>query len=177
MPTIAGVTEPKADTAFTLAVALLGHLVSRMESANVAPGRSFVADGATVPAEDCCDGVAWVRVALVSPSDGSGDPYVEMRNLPAGPAGHVITLEIGVLRCTPVLGEQGESPPPEDYTEAARVAAADRGAMRMAVLCDFPADIVAAQADSQVPSEWSPIDAGGCGGGFMTTRVGTTLVF
>lgn len=170
-------TDPSPDLAFTLASALLGHITARLEAAGCAPGRAFVSDGVGVPADDCCSGVAWVRVAQIVATDGHGNAYREMLNAPVGPYGHSIILEAGVLRCTPVLDDQGQPPDPDEYTAAAQLISADRQALRMAVECDLPADIIAANADGQIPGAWTPLDAGGCGGGFLITEIGTSMVF
>lgn len=167
---------PAGDAAFQLATALLGHMLARMEAAGCGPGKSFVADGQTVPGEDCCEGVAWTRVAQVMPTDGSGNQYADMRNAPQGPSGHQLLLEAGMLRCTPILDDLGNAPPAAEYTAAALLNSLDRDALRKAILFDLPANIVAVGADGFIPSEWTPIEAGGCGGGFMTVRIGTTMV-
>lgn len=169
-------SSPQPDVAFQLAEALLGHMMVRLLEADNPPARSFISDGVAPPGDDCCAGIAWVRVATVIPTDGDGNAYRVMLNSPAGPWGHSIFLEAGVLRCTPVLDEQGNPPPDCDYTAAALLAASDRQALRMALICDLPANIIAAGADGQIPGNWTPIDAGGCGGGYITTQIGTTLV-
>lgn len=160
-----------------LASALLGRFVTRLTALGMKPGRSFVFDGVAIPADDCCDGLAWVRVVQVQPTDGSNAPYSELRNLPATATGATIEFELGILRCAPILDEEGQAPDPDDYTASALQSAADRQQMRMAIICDFPEDITEATCDGQIPGLWAPVDAGGCAGGFMTTTVGTTLVF
>lgn len=167
---------PAGDVGFQLASTLLGYMLTRMVAAGCEPGKSFVADGASVPAEDCCQGVAWTRVAQAMPTDGSGNQYGDMRNAPQGPSGHQLTLEAGMLRCTPILDDLGNAPPAAEYTAAALLNSLDRDALRKAILWDLPASIGAVGADGFIPSEWQPIDAGGCGGGFMTVRIGTTMV-
>lgn len=172
------VSSPQPDLAFSLAEALLGRVVTRMTALGRPPGRAFVYDGPAVPADDCCEGMVWVRVGTIQPTDGSADPYREMRNLPAGPSGATILFELGVLRCTvaPPVGEDGEPPTPDDFTEDARRAGNDRQSLRLAVMCDFPTDLIAAMCDGQIPGAWIPVDAGGCSGGWMTTTVGTSIV-
>lgn len=167
---------PQPDVAFLLAQALLGRFVQRLTDAGVAPAKAFISDGASVPADECCDGLAWVRVGQIQPTDGSSNPYSEMRNTPIPTPGHSIVLEVGVLRCAPVLDEQGNAPSADEYTEAALAAAFDRQSLRMAVLCDFVDDINAVNADGQIPGPWTPLDAGGCAGGYMTTSVGTSMI-
>lgn len=171
------VADPEADTAFTLASALLGRFVDRLTALGTKPARAFVFDGVAIPADDCCDGLAWVRVVGFQPTDGSNAPYSEMRNLPATATGATITLELGILRCAPILDEEGQAPDPDDYTASALQSGQDRQQMRMAIICDFPEDITEANGDGQIPGLWAPVDAGGCAGGYMTTTVGTTLVF
>lgn len=169
--------SPQPDTAFTLANQLLGHMMDRLKDAANPPAKSFVCDSTAVPADDCCNGIAWVRVVNIVPTNGDGEPYRTMANAPTPVPGHSIFLEFGVMRCTPILDEQGNAPDPAEYTAAALQAAADRQQMRLALLCDLPADIIAINADGQIPGNWTPLDAGGCGGGYMTTEIGTSVVF
>lgn len=164
------------DLAFALAQTLLDRIVTRMTAVGREPGRAFVYDGPAVPADDCCEGLVWIRIGTVTPTDGSAEPYREMRNAPAGPVGATILFEFGVLRCASILDSDGEAPSPDEYTADALAASADRQAMRLAVLCDFPSDIMAANCDGQIPGPWIPVDAGGCSGGYMTTTVGTSIV-
>lgn len=165
---------PQPDIAFTLLTQLLGHIMDRLTDAGMRPKRSFVYGGGAAPADDCCDGLAWGRVALVQPTDGSGAPVTDIRNASIPAMGHSITLEVGVLRCAPTLDGGGNPPDASDDTAAALQVAADRQQMRMAVLCDFPSDIIAIGADGQAVGPWVPVDAGDCIGGYLTTTVGTS---
>lgn len=171
-------TDPTPDLAFTLAEALLGRIVARMAGQGREPRKAFVYDGPAVPADDCCEGLVWVRIGTITPTDGSADPYREMRNLPAGPSGATILYELGVLRCSvaPPVDEDGYAPTADDFTADARNAASDRQSLRLAVMCDFPQDLMAAMCDGQIPGPWIPVDAGGCSGGWMTVTVGTSIV-
>lgn len=170
-------SEPTPDTAFTLAEALLGRIMDRLTDLGCPPLLAFVFSGVAVPAADCCQGMAWVRVGTIQPTDGSYDAYTKMANLPATAQGATIALEAGLLRCAKGIDGDGEAPRPSEYQEEALRAAVDRDAVRRAILCDFPADILAANADGHVPGPWVAIDVGECTGGAMTTTVGTTLVF
>lgn len=173
---MACVVDPQPDVAHTLAVALLGHIMDRLEAQANPPKRAFIVNGVGIPADDCCEGLLWVRVAEIVASDGNGNAWREMWNAPAGPPGHIITIETGVLRCSSVLNEDGTAPSPDDYTATALQASSDRQAVRLALLCDFPPDIIAAQCDGQILSAWTPMDEADCNGGYMTTIVGTSMV-
>jgi hypothetical protein len=172
------VTTPAPDLAYTFATRLLAHMLARIEEAGgAAPGRALVSDGDSIPADDCCDGFAWTRVAQIGATDGTGAPYNYAANIGAPVPAHYTVIEIGVLRCTPTVQENGSAPDVEEITAAALEQSADRQAMRLAVECDLPADILELNADAQIPSVWTPIMAGGCAGGFMTTNVITSIVF
>lgn len=159
-----------------LAQQLLGRIVQRLVDAGDPPGIALISDGANAPAYDCCLGLVWVRVAQIEPTDASGNPIREIRNVPTPTMGHNITLEAGILRCAPVVEQLGDAPPPSAWTASALQSASDRQQLRMAILCDFPEDVNGAQADGQLPGVWVPIDEGGCAGGFMTVIVGTSMV-
>lgn len=168
-------TAPQPDLAHTLATALLDHITTRLTDLADPPGRAFVCGEDTIPADDCCDGLVWVRVAAITPTDGSATPTNEL--MPAGTpvAGHSILLEAGTLRCAPTIDEQGRPPTPDEYTTSALHSAQDRQAVRLAVLCDLPADIIRLQADGQVVGVWTPIYTGDCAGGFLTTQIVATI--
>lgn len=165
---------PQPDLAFTLAEQLLGHIKDRLTGD--IPKRIYVYAGSAVPADDCCAGMLWIRVGQVEPTAADGNTYRLMLNAGTPVPGHNVLLEVGVLRCGPIIDEQGYAPTGADFTAAAMQAAADRQAMRLAVLCDFPADLIAANADGQIPSTWIPIEAADCVGGYMTVIVGTSIV-
>lgn len=169
-------SSPQPDTAFLLAQQLLGRIVARLVDAGDPPGIALISDGDAAPSYDCCLGLAWVRVAEIAATDGSGTPIREIKNVPTPTFGHLITLEAGILRCAPVVDEQGNAPPPAAWTASALQSASDRQQLRMAILCDFPEDVAGVQADGQLPAPWIPIDAGGCAGGYMTVGVGTSMV-
>lgn len=170
---------PQPDLAFLLAKALLGHVIDRINAAGYPVAKSFISDGDTIPADDCCDGIAWTRVGALQTTDGSGDQIRDLLPAVTPMPGHGIVLEVGILRCSPAgpgIDEQGDPPAAADITSAALLAAQDRQFMRLAVECDLPKDIIKFQADGHIPGAWGPISAGGCVGGFMTTTVVATIV-
>lgn len=170
-------SSPQPDVAFQLADALLGHIVQRLTDLNAAPERAFVCGESTVPADDCCDGLVWVRVATIIATPGDGSQDRTLRPAVAPIPAHATLLEAGAMRCAPTLDEQGNPPAPEEYTASALASAQDRQAIRAAIECDLPADLVALNADGQLVGAWLPIDDGGCAGGYMTTQIVTSIIF
>lgn len=83
--------------------------------------------------DECCTGLAWVRVAgvdnLVDPSDPNGCFGPSVR----------ITLELGTARCIP-FGTIAAGPTCDQWTEAALKMDSDYGSMTAAVCCfkDLP---------------------------------------
>lgn len=168
-------SSPQPDLSYNLAAALLARINNRLIKAGQPPAKAFVYDGGTGPADDCCAGLLWVRVAQIDVTDGSGQPLPEIRNIPIGPMGYAITLEAGILRCAPTVNEQGQAPTAAQYEASAVQQASDRLQMRLAVQCDFIPDLQGdpeTECDGQSVGSWVAIDAGACAGGYMTTRVG-----
>lgn len=165
-------STPQPDLGFTLADALLGRIRTRLIAAGNPPSKVFVYDGASMPADDCCVGLLYVRLAQIDVTDGEGMPLPQIRNNVIGPRGYAFTFEAGILRCAPVVNEQGIAPTAADYTASALLQASDRNQMRYALVCDFPEDIDGAECDGQSIGPWVAVDAGACAGGYITTRVG-----
>ncbi|WP_375483335.1 hypothetical protein [uncultured Jatrophihabitans sp.] len=169
--------DPQPDLAFQLADRLLGHILDRLAAADATPGRAFVCAERTIPADDCCDGLVWTRVASIVPTNG--DVAQDRSIRPAGdlPVGHAIRLEAGHLRCAPSPVDEGGAPPdPAEYTASAITSSVDRAAVRYAIECDLPADLLELQCDAQVVDQWAPLNAAGCAGGFITTSIVVTMV-
>lgn len=169
-----GVGSPQPDLAFQLAELLLARITDRLTDAGDRPGRIMISDGIIPPIDDCCEGLLWARVTQITATDGAGTPVALIYNGSIPTMAASIGLEAGILRCSPVLGADGEAPDPDAVTASALQAAADRTQLRMAVLCDFPKDIVALDCDGQAVGAWIPVDGGGCNGGFITTAVGAS---
>lgn len=164
---------PQPDTAHQLADALLGHILTRLEAVDAIPGRAFVCGEDAIPADDCCKGLLWTRVANISVADGAGRPDLTVRQPGVPILAHAILLEAGALRCAPTVDSRGKPPKPEQYTRSALTSAQDREAVRLALECDLPADLAALQAAGQVVGAWTPIASGDCAGGFITTTIVT----
>lgn len=116
--------------------------------------------------DECCEGLAWVRVAQIQPvAELSGE------DIPCPTSGYVVTLELGVARCSP-FGDASTGPDCTTWTNLAILMDEDAAAMREAVCCYATA---AADDDLVVqvrPGTWTPLDtSGGCAGGSMEATV------
>jgi hypothetical protein len=130
----------------------------------ILPGDSVAYDYCSPCAGDQC-GMAWVRLAAVvpMPSNTAGGLTLPGRCAPA----LVGVFEVGVLRCAPTLGEDGELPSMADQLDAAELQASDMGAAGRAAACCF--------TDGRIVTvgEWTPIGPlGGCLGGSWSVSVG-----
>lgn len=170
-------STPQPDLAHRFADLLLSHITQRLTELDAKPGRSFVCGEDSIPSDDCCKGLVWTRVASIFPTDGSGAPHAQLNPAVTPVPGHVILLEAGALRCAPTVDSRGRPPSPEKYTESALTSSQDRDAIRRALECDLPADLIAENADGQIVGPWTPVYNGECAGGFITTQIVTTIVF
>lgn len=124
--------------------------------------------------DECCAGLAWVRVAGIAPviePEESQAPDFNRCNA----NGRRITFELGVARCNP-FGSAAKGPDCGAWTELALRMDLDAAAMRAAVCCFAAAnDVAPGEEISDVrPGAWEPIDSsGGCAGGIMTVVVYT----
>lgn len=96
----------------------------------VLPGGLVAMDYAGTCTVKC--GMAWVRLVEAGPVRGIGSP-----DLTAGNCGAEwgLTIELGVVRCTPVADSQGNPPTAQQQIAAAELQYADMYAMRQAVMC------------------------------------------
>lgn len=115
--------------------------------------------------DECCEGVGWVRVALIYPSDNFPQPNTEWTS--CSPLQWAAVLELGVARCAPTP-EATDMPSGDEWNAVAEAILADAAAMRQA-LCCF-ADV---ETDRMyLPGLWQPLPVeGGCVGGFMQVTV------
>lgn len=129
----------------------------------VIPGDQVALDYCTDCDSTGC-GMAWVRVAGVGPRQASFAQPVRQ------PAGCQVILEaafeVGIVRCAPMPGPDGQSPSLEAQLDAAQLQMADMAAGLEAAACCFR------DRDSQV-SGWTPLGPqGGCLGGTWFVTVG-----
>lgn len=128
--------------------------------------------GSEVSWDDCTiengrEGMAWVRIDSVTPTDRFPNPAATL-----GPCGAMdgwsVVLELGVLRCAPGISGTGALPGCDDISSAAEKAAHDAHVMRQALLCCDWRE----QGQRFIPGAWQPVGGdGGCHGGTMMVTV------
>ncbi len=115
--------------------------------------------------DECCEGVGWVRVAAIYPSENFPIPDATWSS--CGPLQWAAVLEMGVARCAPTP-EADDMPSPDQWNTLAEAVLADAAAMRRAVCCfaDVETDRM------HLAGLWQPLPVeGGCVGGTMQLTV------
>lgn len=148
------------------------------------PGSICLRVGAEVPLnfgtaqDECCSGLAWVRVVSIEPLDmGRSASAVDTDN-PCQQTGSEIVFELGVARCAP-FGTQAAGPDCAQWTALAFLVDQDAQAMRRTICCLTSDPNGVADPDYgpvfQVRrGRWEPMEiAGSCAGGTMEVRVQT----
>lgn len=149
-------------------------LEAALATRDTPPAETCLRAGSEVPlnigtnSDECCSGLAWVRVQQI-------EPVVSLttEENPCQTTGFVITLELGVARCSP-FGTAAAGPDCLTWTNLAILMDNDAAAMREAVCCYATA---VAEEDpglilSVRPGVWLPLDSsGGCAGGTMQATV------
>lgn len=110
--------------------------------------------------DECCEGVAWVRIDLVYPTSTFPEQVATFDR--CGPLLRAAILELGVLRCAPRGQDENSIPTADEWDTAAELVDADREAILAAVCCflDLEKDRMVVEG-AWIP--W-PIE-GGCMGG------------
>lgn len=129
--------------------------------------------------DECCQGLAWVRVVGTAPTEGS-----TANDFPA-PAGSIfrpgslaITLELGCLRCGPYEGsDENALPSAAQHLAAVRAVQDDDAALRRAICCLASAPLGPdGQGYDLVWGDWAPIDSeANCIGGTRQVTIRTDL--
>lgn len=110
---------------------------------------------------DVC-GMAWVRPSQAYPYDTFPFPTLD----PNCKKPLALGIEVGVIRCVPVMEEDGSLPDAESMTVAGIGQILDMIALYRAISC--------CTVDLTV-QEWTPVSGGGCAGGFWTVFLDTNL--
>lgn len=135
----------------------MADLVQQAEAAlEVKPSRVvFIAPGAQVAWDDCCDGQLWARVVSIVPSGSStrgASPCVTPTFL--------ATLELGIIRCAAVMGTKGQAPTAEAITLDGLLGLSDMTALAETLNCN---------PSVRTMEKWTPAGPqGGCFGGSWT---------
>ena len=118
----------------------------------------------SLSADECCKGLAWVRVVSIFPSEQNfPDADAEPRNCP--PQWFAVVLEMGVARCSPV-GTAMQYPNCGDWTAYSQKVLHDAAAMRRAFCC------LDLSGSEKILGVWEPLPTeGGCGGGIQTVTI------
>jgi len=125
----------------------------------IVPGDAAVAEYGGDCSKKC--GVAWIRLASVYPSVSIGQPYDEPKNCAAGLGA---TIEVGIMRCTPV-GTGDQPPSPNQLLDATELQMVDATTMRRAVVC-------CPGSDDMILGTYTPLGpAGGMLGGAWSLSV------
>lgn len=129
--------------------------------------------------DECCEGLAWVRVAGNVPSwEDFAAPTTTFE--PCGVKAYAVALELGVARCMPWgQGPDNLDPPSqEQWDDAAIDILNDDAAMRAAIRCCFPPAPTPVPGGPIIPIRawimggWEPLPIeGGCTGGTRTVQV------
>jgi hypothetical protein len=159
-----------------VATALLACLTDQMNQLPDPPAKIQLRVGSeTGPlvgpnVDECCAGLAWVRVANVYPS-WNNFPGPDNDWLPCGPLAYAVVLEMGSAFCMP-WSDSGDTwenldpPSTQDWTSAFGRLMQRQNLMRRAAACCFP------PTQRRAVGEWSPLPVeGGCTGGTLLVTV------
>lgn len=154
-----------------LAAVLLACLAEEVQKVTTPPRVTTLRPGAQIElllsryADECCDGLAWLRVASIYPSENFPDPDIGYSR--CAPVQWAAVLEIGVARCAPTPDAQTLTPP-DEWTALTLAILDDAAAMRRAVCC-----WTEVQKDTMyLVGAWTPMTVeGGCTGGSMLVTV------
>lgn len=115
---------------------------------------------------ECCAGLAWVRVAQITPSSGQNWPAQDLQPQRCGTQRYAVELEMGVVRCAPVATDRG-IPSEDTWNISAVDTLADFAAMDRAICC-FQDGFTGLT----LPGAWTPLAVQGmCVGGTMNLTV------
>ena len=120
--------------------------------------------------DECCAGLAWVRVASVYPSWDSF-PSPDNTWLPCGPLAYAVVLEMGSAFCMPWSDsdqafDNMDPPSTADWASAHTKLMQHQNLMRRAAACCF------LPTQRRAVGEWNPLSVeGGCMGGTLRVTV------
>lgn len=115
--------------------------------------------------DECCEGVAWLRLVQMYPSSSFPDP--DRTYSPCGPLQWAVVYELGVARCAP-RPAANDLPSADQWNEVSLAVLDDAAAMRRAMCCWADSD----PDRMYVPGLWTPLPTeGGCVGGTQQLTV------
>jgi hypothetical protein len=172
---------PAVDAGFAIAATIRDAIRDSLADYELdQPGILTVSTGQETPTADACEGLIWVRVGTVFPTDGSGAMFASARPSWDVPA-WCFPVEVGVLWCHQNITPDGSwIDPAQEHEFAAR-----DGAYRMALLDAVafrwrpttPADPLYPLVLGQSLLPWTPIGPqGNYSGGIVVTQVITSAL-
>lgn len=115
--------------------------------------------------DECCEGLAWIRPASFYPSS-TVFPAQDEAAQRQGTLGWAVTLELGIVRCSPTPDENA-IPSQAAWLEVTQGVMDAAAAMRRAICCFIDADPVN-RKQRVLPGLWQPVAVeGGCVGGVL----------
>jgi len=159
-----------------VASALLACLTTQLNELPSPPAKIEIragADGGPLigpNVDECCAGLAWVRVAQVYPSWDSF-PGPDNTWTPCGPFAYAVVLEMGSAFCMPWSDsdqafDNMDPPSTSDWLTAHNTLMQHQNLMRRAAACCFP------HTQRRAVGEWNPLSVeGGCMGGTLRVTV------
>lgn len=157
--------------AWPLAIRLLGCLEDSVAELQFPPKNIGLRPGDSVAfyvsrmRDECCEGLAWVRVAQVAPSSSAQWPNPDITPQPCWPLRYAVQLEMGIVRCAPAPGAN-EIPSQDAWDNLTDLILNDMAAMQNAACCfadGFDLHGV------YLVGAWNPLSIeGACAGGSMT---------
>ena len=119
-------------------------------------------------ADECCEGLAWVRPDVHYPTMSTPGVVFPAQDETTGKQGVLawaVTLELGAVRCAPTP-DASEIPSNEAWDAVTQAVMDDAAALRRAICCYIDAD--PRRKSTVLPGLWQPLPiGGGCAGGFI----------
>ncbi len=157
------------NTFFPASQAMLTCLTMAVGFISVPPAKIQIRPGSAVAldlsqnANECCDGLAWVREGDVFPS--TTFPIADTGRLRCATT-WAFEMEIGIVRCAPV-GDIQNMPTEDEWLETALLLSEDLAAIRRTICCfddAWPYDVATGRISKLGPE-------GGCVGNFASFTV------
>lgn len=155
--------------AWPLAIRLLGCLDAAVSELEFVPKNIGLRPGDSVAfyvsrmRDECCEGLAWVRVVSVAPSSSAQWPNPDITPQSCYPLRYAVVLEMGIVRCAPAPGAN-DIPSQDAWDNLTELILNDMAAMQNAACC-FGEDF----NGLYLTGTWTPLSIeGACAGGSMT---------
>lgn len=132
---------PIAINAHACLLTEVGKLASPPSKVQIRPGAGFT-PMADAHDDECCSGIAWVRLGVQTPTSAHWPDQLENVDPPARgvPSAYSVQIELGVIRCVPVQSDQpgaaeGDFPTAAQWLQSAQEFADDAAALRRTICC------------------------------------------